>query len=39
MKAGLVMWNVATGMRSDHGDGFILGVGVGLSATGSGGVD
>jgi hypothetical protein len=39
MKAGLVMWNVATGMRSDHGDGLILGVGVGLSATGSGGVD
>ena len=29
----------ATGIRSDHGDGFILGVGVGLSVTGSGGVN
>jgi hypothetical protein len=28
----------ATGIRSGHKDGFILGVGVGLSATGSGGV-
>lgn len=39
MKAGLVMWNVTTDMRSEYGDGFFLGVGVVLSATGSGEVD
>ncbi len=38
MKAGLVMWNVGIGIRSGHRDGFILVLGVGLSATGSGGV-